>query len=90
MLDCTCSTCPNSYRLPSGLYCRYGIECGTNSATFGCVYHPNWPRIVAMAVEAEKLDAALAGKSLAEHTPRNADLLKIADRSPVPQDWYDE
>ncbi len=27
---------------------------------------------------------------LAKITPRNADLLRIADRFPAPQTWYDE
>lgn len=31
-----------------------------------------------------------AEKELAEITPRNADLLRIADRHPAPQAWYDE
>jgi hypothetical protein len=35
-------------------------------------------------------EEAAAQKALARITPRNADLLLMADRFPAPQAWYDE
>lgn len=35
-------------------------------------------------------EEAAAKVELAKITPRNADLLLLADRFPAPQEWYDE
>ncbi len=38
----------------------------------------------------ESLDEKAAAKELKRITPTNAELLKLADRFPAPQEWYDE
>lgn len=35
-------------------------------------------------------EASPCAVELAKITPRNAELLRIADRCPAPQEWYDE
>jgi hypothetical protein len=35
-------------------------------------------------------EASPCAVELTKLTPRNADLLRIADRCPAPQEWYDE
>jgi hypothetical protein len=42
------------------------------------------------AINTDESDEIAAQAKLAKITPRNADLLRIADRFPAPQEWYDE
>jgi len=43
-----------------------------------------------ISIEEAYQDELAAKAELAKITPRTADLLKIADRFPAPQTWYDE
>lgn len=43
-----------------------------------------------VSIEEAYRDEVAAQKELARITPRNADLLRVADRLPAPQTWYDE
>jgi hypothetical protein len=43
-----------------------------------------------VSVEEVYRDEVAAQHELARITPRNADLLRIADRLPAPQTWYEE
>lgn len=43
-----------------------------------------------ISVEEAYRDEMAAKKELAKLTPRNADLLQIAERFPAPQSWCDE
>jgi len=43
-----------------------------------------------VGIEEVYREEMMAKKELAKITPPNADLLRIADRFPAPQTWYDE
>ena len=53
-------------------------------------YRIQMARRECVANDQEDVEEAVARAELERITPPNAELLKLADRFPAPQEWYDE